>query len=378
MEANPTPVVTEAAQSKTVSNRFERMDVARGLGMLLVVLGHNEACKWGSAGFPVIFSFHVPLFFFLSGFFHKRHGSLSNDALTRVRKLLAPYFLTGLLLVLYYAMANPPFAKMLLIGVIWGAGGSGTPVSFLYWPPVWFLTSLFLTQVTFSILQPALAKISPPVRILGFSILLVLGVWYLNTLGRIYFPNTRILPNQSGLPWNLDLLPITLFYYWAGWECKKWNALERGLTHNNGITAQVLLLPLFAGYCILHASIADLGWLMDLNQRDYGHALMTTLGAFLGIMLVLTVSDRIANQARPEVRKLLAYIGMHSLVILIFHDFFQQRMAQAMDRLSTPTWLNHAGAWVAGCAAPLLLNHVLLRRIPWLSSVYGNRHPAKQ
>ena len=49
----------------------------------------------------------------------------------------------------------------------------------------------------------------------------MVGVWYLHTWGVTYFPNTRILPNEIGLFWNLDLLPATIFFYWLGWECGK-------------------------------------------------------------------------------------------------------------------------------------------------------------
>lgn len=50
--------------------RLDYIDVARGMAMGLVVLGH---C-YGSVGAPVnrfILSFHMPLFFFLSGLFCK-------------------------------------------------------------------------------------------------------------------------------------------------------------------------------------------------------------------------------------------------------------------------------------------------------------------
>ena len=77
-------------------DRIEQMDIARGMGILLVVLGHNHVCASGTAIFLSIYSFHVPLFFFLSGLFHKRQVSLTKDICKRAKKLLLPYFATGL------------------------------------------------------------------------------------------------------------------------------------------------------------------------------------------------------------------------------------------------------------------------------------------
>lgn len=49
----------------TESNRIEEVDISKGIGMVLVITGH--LC----VGAPLrnfIYSFHMPLFFVLSGF----------------------------------------------------------------------------------------------------------------------------------------------------------------------------------------------------------------------------------------------------------------------------------------------------------------------
>ena len=49
--------------------RIEYLDIARGIGILLVVLGHNDFAALSPFFHQVIYSFHIPLFFFLSGYF---------------------------------------------------------------------------------------------------------------------------------------------------------------------------------------------------------------------------------------------------------------------------------------------------------------------
>lgn len=52
------------------SNRVVHIDIARGIAIILVVLGH--CCQSADMALNrVILSFHMPLFFFLSGVFAK-------------------------------------------------------------------------------------------------------------------------------------------------------------------------------------------------------------------------------------------------------------------------------------------------------------------
>ena len=50
------------------SNRIDFIDIAKGIGMFLVIVGHVETYDFINR---MIYSFHMPLFFVLSGFFLK-------------------------------------------------------------------------------------------------------------------------------------------------------------------------------------------------------------------------------------------------------------------------------------------------------------------
>jgi fucose 4-O-acetylase-like acetyltransferase len=135
------------------------IDVARGFGIILVVLGHTidglvDASDTASFAlrpvrdyfyvtFDVIYSFHMPLFFFLSGLvflasIEKR--PLPESLWRRVVTILWPYLLWSYLFFgLKFAtpsMVNNPISLGDLI--------------FAPWPPkehLWFLASLFAIQV---------------------------------------------------------------------------------------------------------------------------------------------------------------------------------------------------------------------------------------
>ena len=70
------------------SNRNVAIDVTKGIGILLVIIGHVYApniIKY------VICSFHMPLFFIISGYFFNQARTLSQIIYRNLKKLLIPY-----------------------------------------------------------------------------------------------------------------------------------------------------------------------------------------------------------------------------------------------------------------------------------------------
>ena len=138
--------------------RYTEIDIARGIGIVLVVLGHAIKQTEVSAGWIrvltyVIYSFHMPLFFTLSGFVSSSildmKGKRERFAYIgdRARRLLVPYFVIGLLYIpvklKLSAYAVKPFTladipKLLI--------GENPDVS------LWFLFVLFLIEAICALL----------------------------------------------------------------------------------------------------------------------------------------------------------------------------------------------------------------------------------
>lgn len=69
-----------------MNNRIKTIDIAKGLGILLVVIGHSM--QTGSYPMRVIWTFHMPLFFFLSGFCYNQYKYTFSTLLkARIRPL---------------------------------------------------------------------------------------------------------------------------------------------------------------------------------------------------------------------------------------------------------------------------------------------------
>ena len=71
------------------------MDIAKGIGILIIVYGHS----WFVATsldlmYPILASFVLPLFFFLSGVFFKPEQPFVEMAVRKADGLLKPFFFT--------------------------------------------------------------------------------------------------------------------------------------------------------------------------------------------------------------------------------------------------------------------------------------------
>ena len=78
-----TAVQQSAAPHPAVRQRIDWIDTAKGLCMILVIVGHT--LPYGNLMRNFIFSFHMPAFFFLTGYTARRPDTWQGFA-RRVRK----------------------------------------------------------------------------------------------------------------------------------------------------------------------------------------------------------------------------------------------------------------------------------------------------
>ena len=84
-------------------NRREDIDIAKGIGELLVIIGHTFSSVMGSTAlmnsiYTIIYSFHMPLLFFVSGYFSKKLLSCEckpKAIKDKAHRLPIPYFVWG-------------------------------------------------------------------------------------------------------------------------------------------------------------------------------------------------------------------------------------------------------------------------------------------
>lgn len=129
------------------------MDYAKGFGMICIILGHN-AIPLGLNNW--IHSFHVPLFFIVSGYFVKDCSFLhffksSFDGL--IKPLVVTHILSFLVLgvIFYLSSGKNPYYSDWIIGQLLGIHNYGAPV-------LWFIYALFCGRFILLLLIKYLSK----------------------------------------------------------------------------------------------------------------------------------------------------------------------------------------------------------------------------
>ena len=187
--------------------RIHWADVAKGIGIILVVLGHAGV---SDKTLCFIFSFHMPLFFFISGLFLNINQSILCFTKKRVKQLLIPYamlFFVSVFLNYYFAFINE--SRYLF--------GLNNLKEFLFAyrnhisdnTPLWFLPTLFLTEFYVFGLKKIIKR-----DYITIPAIIMLSFWVEYKLHMIYV--------GSSFFWNFDYAIYYAGFYICGYFLEKY------------------------------------------------------------------------------------------------------------------------------------------------------------
>jgi len=183
-------------RAKQVSLRDNALDIAKGLAIILVVLGHTLQSRSPDfdeiLGFRLIYSFHMPLFAFLAGAaavfwienfdFHSSVGSAALVSIRRIKRsaisMLIP-FISWTLVGYVLSGVEEPFSSYML-DVFAHSDRSLWFLPCIFWCTTYTVIYLWLATAFARVfantrLQPLLDKLSP----LPVQMLILLGLWTL-------------------------------------------------------------------------------------------------------------------------------------------------------------------------------------------------------
>ncbi|MGC1377200.1 MAG: acyltransferase family protein, partial [Anaerolineales bacterium] len=326
-----------------MTKRIEYLDVAKGIGILFVVLGHNHIKLEYPIIYQVVYSFHMPFFFLLSGMFFKTGYSLVELARKRFNSLLKPFI--AYMVVVY--VGSILFTKIDLLAIFWRMLKSlYAGPNMLEWIPLWFLPHLFLVNLLAFVLIKFVYGRLPHLwmRALFLAVMLGLGAATIH----LFWPVDFSVSNHSfefyGLPWSADLLLITTAFFMLGYEIRR-TFLDGATGFRYFGWVLIAAVALFIGlniafpstidfYIRRYGSSAGLSLAFQppfgLSIHDFIPVVVVTLEAVSGSVLILFLAKWL-EKGPARLFGALKYLGTASIVILIFHfppqEFLYQKLA---------------------------------------------------
>ena len=294
---------------KKDNKRIDWIDTLRGIAMFFVVWGHSfPSNNWRIRKY--IYSFHMPLFFLISGFTASKDLSLNFNSFIKkkVKSLLIPYLFInffGLLLkyiIAYFSIVESPSFIDNFLGLFYSnAEFLPMPVSH-----TWFLTSLFLVEVIFYLIN----KISKNDKELFIFSTICAIISYINSLSK----------SQIFGPWHIEAVFMGVSFYFLGYMFIKNIKIFNNLLKNN---RKILFTGFTLGFLGLLVSL--LNSRVSMSSNGYGSfilfylsAILTNFALILFVKLILRKSflfKRIGIYS-------LFYLGYHGILISTLEYYF--------------------------------------------------------
>lgn len=297
---------------KSEQSRLDYLDVAKGIGMILVVMSHT------AEQFPnytdLIVAFFMPLFFIISGWIYKeKQRSLLVSIRHRTARLLFPYFIYSALLYAIWLFKNLEHldasrCKTALFGILYSRY-SKYPLNFpnntFYFiinnHPLWFLTAMFIASI---------------LAIIALRISKKFKIFYVLFMGAFLYISYAFMKVPQLLPWSVDTAFLGAFFIMAGYLIGKlFKILEK-----KPWTQIFVFIPMY----YLWVEVTKINGMANMSVREYGYKGYTSLYLFAitgiaGSLVLILVSKLIALTI---LKKPFCLISKESIVVLAMHPVF--------------------------------------------------------
>ncbi len=319
---------TISVQAPGSSDRLLWVDTAKGIGIVLVVLGHVLVGLNGAGlinnkqmyvlAFDIIYSFHMPLFFFLSGLFFL-HSYTKRGALPLIGNKMAtivyPFVIWSAIQIIIEAT---------LANYTNNDENFGHLLTMLLYPKsqFWFLQALFLMFVSYAFL---------------FSIFKHRAIWITTLLSLCLFIFQDSLLMHMAIT---DNVIRNIIYFNAG------IVTAYSVKSFRSSTVTVILSIVF----FIALVYSEFIWAhIQLSQSSLYFVLVA---AFSGIGMVLAIS---IHQYRLVERSMKRF-GKYSMEIYIMHILFASGVRIALQKFFgiQEFWLHLMSGMAAGLFLPLM------------------------
>lgn len=275
---------------KNFESRINWVDYAKAIGILLVVYGHvARGIKNSGIKIPidlyevadsVIYSFHMPLFFFLSGLFFLKSFSKSETKyfiFNKVDTIIYPYILWSL----FQGGIESALSKYTN-----GTASAGNVLSLIWQPRAqfWFLYVLFFILIICSIIY---SKKRKEISFIALPPLIILNIY----------------SHDFSHFWVLELISNNLVYF------------VLGVIFTSYIKTEYFSRPEILAGTLL--SFVSAQWLFhaELSLKYTDRGILSLILAVISILFVVSLSINLSKKSNS----LLTILGSASMAVYLMH-----------------------------------------------------------
>ncbi len=325
--------------------RTKSYDLAKGIGILLVVMGHLEYISEPLRYFIV--SFHMPLFFVISGMLMLEAGEENKAPGVFIKKKLSrmglPYLLYSiafLIIEFLYGHLTHSFEKWTFIQDIWLA------LSLYGISVLWFLPAMFFGMLWLYLIRRRFSH-----RWSVLFLCLMLPVAYgLSFLLERYKAATIYDFLLSELYYVMAMALRSLFacfylgfgYYLLYVLRKRGISAEAFRSAKNSAAAVAASLLIFVAI----AYLSQVNGPVDLHFLIFGNPFIYLFNSLSGSVAVLMISRVLENIADTVFGRVIIYFGINSLTVMATHINFYILYGSILFVMHLMKYINHAKGYL--------------------------------
>lgn len=262
--------------------RIDYLDIAKGFGIIFVILGH---CILGhnSSLHSVLYSFHMPLFFFISGICFSGKYSFVSLAVKRFRQMILP--------TIWFSLISVLVVEGLKLDVKWWDWSKHLPFA------LWFLPILYFSElIAWVICNKVINKVC--LTILLLSLMLI--------------PHFLSLYSIE-LPYSVAVIPTATFFYMIGNKTKSFV-----LNWDKHLWLLVTVLIMLNLIVVRYGHVS-----IELASGRINPVFIAEFAAFCGLFSCLSFSKCIGGGRKSQLVQVLIWFGRNSLCLMLVHQLIK-------------------------------------------------------
>lgn len=282
-------------------NRLDWIDWMKALGIYLIVLGH-----FYSVGEKLIYVFHVPLFFVISGFLNKKEADGQVFWKKLWYNLAVPMLIMAILNLIIHSILKllngtfePTdlywFVRNVLFGMVSG------------YDALWFVYTLILLKILFQYFPSMRLFYSVTVGMLALA-------YFYNNIDLSGFPFFLSQPNAVvNICTAFPFFALGVFLRNFKMVLNEWNQM-------------MMLFPTFVCGVLVVIGCYFFNEYVAMYRCDYGNSiLLFMLGGIAGSIMIFALSKilgRVINVVAIISQGTIIIVGFHKLLITLTREFF--------------------------------------------------------